>query len=75
MENKEIRKNAAELNDEALENVNGGLLVPFILDDEDETRTGICAMCGSITAMRKQTYEYRLVNGVYYCDECKAKLM
>ena len=29
MENKEIRNTAAELNDETLENVNGGLLVPI----------------------------------------------
>lgn len=35
MENNEIKNNAGKLNDEDLENVNGGLLKPIILDAED----------------------------------------
>lgn len=62
MENKETERNPAELNDAALENVNGGLgaemVTPFC-----------CAECGTKLEGVKYTK-----NGKYYCDTCWAKL-
>lgn len=63
MGNKEFKNNAAELSDEILESVNGGLLVPVITG---EAPTNRCVICGSIGLWE--------IDGKRYCAECKNKL-
>lgn len=75
MENKEIKKNAAELNDEALENVSGGLLKPIIIDGPSNSWAIWCVKCGKSKTVTPEEHEALMAAGGYYCDECKAKHM
>ena len=63
MENKEKKIDAAELNDENLENVSGGALHLALWEDELKR----CDICGGY---RRELYWYRHKN---YCSECKEK--
>lgn len=61
MENKENKDCAAELNDEALRDVNGGSL-PYIVI------TSQCAICGGVGP------DVCSFNGKFYCKDCYSKL-
>ena len=56
MENKEIKLNAAELNDDALENVSGG----------EALIVSPCAKCGGLFTGDK----LKIADGKYYCLSC-----
>lgn len=73
MENREIKKPfPAELDDDAMEKVNGGLHT-IILGEYDQTRIS-CADCHrAFIVWKDRTNEY-LVDGRFYCPECRAKL-
>lgn len=73
MENKEIKNVAAELNDDALENVSGGLLVPILdwdpVSPEEERVTFVCALCKQTFSAPLSNYESRIANGTYRRDQ------
>lgn len=75
MAKKEIETGMTELDDTALENVIGGLLVPILIGDEGQPCEIHCAVCGKAKEVTKGSYRVIMSNGGYYCDECKAKRM
>lgn len=63
---------ATELNDSALENVSGGLLVPCSEGRPVPTYSdAICAMCGKVASVRIDKWQAGRVGGLYYCDACR----
>jgi len=74
MDNKKVTP--MELNDDALDTVNGGInlaYTPYNPTPANGPVTAECAKCHREFAMTNVVYVSSLVNGKYYCDDCRKK--